>query len=252
MNKISVYILTFNSEDRITDAIQSTLWADEVLVIDSHSTDKTVEIATQLGAHVILVDFKGFGNLRNQAISHCTHEWILSIDSDERCTEYAQKEILTIINDPQASDIYFIPRQNYVMGKKIRFSGWYPNFRQPQLFKKGYLSHPEEDLVHEGYIANGTIAYLENPIDQIPFKNISDFLDKAQRYSTLGAQKLHDKGKRGGMFKALYHGLHSFIRHYFFKLGILDGWPGFMIAFGNFEGTFYRYAKLTELQKKCK
>ena len=136
------------------------------------------------------------------------------------------------------------------MGQWIKYSGWYPNFRQPQLFKNGKMSYTL-DPVHEGYIShsNKKIGSLKNYIWQFPFKNIEEIINKTNRYSSLGVLKLEKKGVTGGILKAFLHGFWSFIKHYIFKLGFLDGGPGFVIAFGNFEGTFYRYIKLTEAQK---
>jgi glycosyltransferase involved in cell wall biosynthesis len=247
--KISVYIIAFNEIDKIKDCINSVQWADEIIVADSHSTDGTSEMATELGAKVIHIPFNGYGDLRNQAISHCTGDWIFSLDSDERCTSRVSNEIMQLVNS-DLLDIYQIPRKNYFMGRLIKFSGWYPNFRQPQLFKKGKMSYTME-TVHEGFInhSNKEIGTMKNFIWQFPFKNTEELIYKANRYSSLGVSKLQEKGIRGSILKAFLHGLWSFIKHYIFKLGFLDGGPGFVIAFGNFEGTFYRYLKLTESQK---
>jgi glycosyltransferase involved in cell wall biosynthesis len=246
--KISAYIIAFNQVDKIRDCINSILWADEIIVADSNSTDGTTEIAKEMGAKVVHIDFQGYGDLRNKAIAHCTGDWIFSLDSDERCTEEVKNEILKLIRAPQF-DIYLVPRKNFFMGKWIKHSGWYPNYRQPQLFKNGKMSYTM-DLVHEGFISNSDkeIGTIKNFIWQFPFKNTEEVIWKANRYSSLGAKKLKLNGKTGGVLKAFLHGLWSFIKHYFFKLGFLDGGPGFVIAFGNFEGTFYRYIKLTELE----
>ena len=146
-------------------------------------------------------------------------------------------------------DIYRIPRKNFFMGNWIEHSGWYPNFRQPQLFKNGKMSYTS-DPVHEGYVnhSNKEIGILKNFIWQFPFKNTEEIIYKTNRYSTLGCLKLKEKGIKSSIFKAFLHGLWSFIKHYIFKLGFLDGGPGFVIAFSNFEGTFYRYIKLNEVQ----
>ena len=249
--KISVYIIAFNEVEKIRDCINSVLWADEIIVADSYSTDGTTEIANEMGAIVIQIPFNGYGDLRNKAITHCTGDWILSLDSDERCTKEVRDEIQKIVFN-KSCEIYKIPRKNYFMGKFIKYSGWYPNYRQPQLFKKGKMTY-SMDRVHEGYIShsNKKIGKIKNFIWQFPFKNTEEVIYKANRYSTLGVEKLQDKGINGTIFKALYHGFWSFIKHYIFKLGFLDGGPGFVIAFGNFEGTFYRYLKLMEAQNKC-
>jgi len=250
--KISVYIIAYNESEKIQDCINSVLWADEIIVADSHSTDGTSEIAKDMGAQVVHIPFEGYGNLRNQAISFCKGEWIFSLDSDERCTKEVRDEIIKISNNSNL-DIFRIPRKNFFMGKWIKYSGWYPNYRQPQLFRNGKMTYSLES-VHEGYIShsNKEIGVLKNFIWQFPFKNIEELVYKANRYSTLGVEKLQKKGTTSSVIKALLHGLWAFIKHYFFKLGFLDGGAGFVIAFGNFEGTFYRYLKLLEAQKKWK
>ena len=250
--KISVYIITYNEVEKIRDCINSVLWADEIIVADSHSNDGTSEIAESLGAKVIHIPFNGYGDLRNNAISYCTGDWILSLDSDERCTEEVRDEILSLIK-VTSLDIFRIPRKNYFMGKWIKHSGWHPNFRQPQLFRRGKMSYDLKP-VHEGYISHSDkkIGVIKNTIWQFPFKNTEEVIHKANRYSTLGVGQLKERGKTGGVFKAFLHGLWSFIKHYIFKLGFLDGGAGLVIAFGNFEGTFYRYIKLTEEQSDWK
>ena len=150
-------------------------------------------------------------------------------------------------------EIYKVPRKNFFMGRWIKYSGWYPNYRQPQLFKNGKMTYTNES-VHEGYISHSDkkIGFLKNHIWQIPFKDFEEVIHKANRYSTLGIVKLENKNKTGSVFKAFLHGLWSFLKHYIFKLGFLDGSAGLVIAFGNFEGTFYRYIKLTEKQSNWK
>ena len=246
--KISVYIITFNEVEKIKDCINSVLWADEIIVADSNSTDGTTELAESMATRVVQIPFNGFGNLRNQAIKFCSGEWIFSLDSDERCTEKVRDEILSIVGSDKY-DLYRVPKKNFFMGKWIKHSGWYPNFRQPQLFRNGKMTY-DLNPVHEGFIVHSDkeIGVLKNAIWQIPFKDIEELISKANRYSSLGVKKLQNKKVSGTFFKAFIHGLWSFIKHYIFKLGFLDGGPGFVIAFANFEGTFYRYIKLLEAQ----
>jgi len=250
--KISVYVIAFNEEEKIRDCLNTVLWADEIILVDSFSTDNTQKIAKSMGAKVVNVEFKGFGKLRNEAISHCNGDWILSIDSDERCTQEVFNEINSIISNPKY-DIYKIPRRNYFMGKWIKYSGWYPNYRQPQLFKKDSLYYDEKP-VHEGFISKSKkpIGILKNSIWQVPFKNIDELIHKSNKYSSLGVSKLEQKKIKSSISLAFLHGLWAFFKHYIFKLGILDGGAGFIIALGNFEGTFYRYLKLYEKQSKWK
>ena len=249
MQKISAFILAFNEAQKIKAAIETVLWADEIVVVDSYSTDNTVEIAESLGARVVQVPFKGFGDLRNRAVEACTHDWIFSLDSDERCTEAVRDEILGLLAGTPAYNVYQVPRRNYMMGRRIRGSGWYPNFRQPQLFRKDSMRYTLEP-VHEGYelIGNAKIGNkfgtLQNAIWQLPFRDLDEVIRKMNRYSSLGAAKLAHK--RVTMATAFWHAVWAFLKHYIFKLGFIDGWAGFVIAFGYFEQTFYRYAKRYE------
>ena len=245
MPKVSAYIIAYNEAAKIEAAVSSVLWADEIVVVDSHSTDATAALAEALGARVVQVEFTGFGDLRNRAIEACRGEWIFSLDSDERCTAGARDEILALIAGEPAHDVYLVPRRSYLMGRWITGSGWYPNYRQPQLFRKGAMRY-KPDQVHEGYelLSSRPLGRLENAIHQFPFRNLAEVIHKMNRYSTLGTARLADKNV--SMWSAFGHGLWSFVKHYVFKLGFKDGWAGFVIAFGNFEGTFYRYAKRYE------
>ena len=139
METISAYILTYNEAEKLKAAAESVLWADEIVVIDSYSTDATAEIAAALGARVVQVPFKGFGDLRNRAIEACRCDWIFSLDADERCTAEVRDEILELLAGAPPCDVYRVPRRSFMMGRWIRGSGWYPNFRQPQLFRKGSM-----------------------------------------------------------------------------------------------------------------
>ena len=248
MSLVSVYIIAYNEAEKVRATIASAQWADEIILVDSWSTDGTAEIAQSLGVKVVQVKFSGFGDLRNQAIEACSHDWIFSLDADERCTPESAAEIRSITQSADALDVYWMPRRNFFMGKWIKHSGWYPNYRQPQLFRKGCMTYDTKP-VHEGYVLNSTksIGHLRNAIWQFPFKNMAEVMHKANRYSSLGAEKI--KHKKISMASALGHGIWSFIKHYLFKLGFLDGWAGFVIALGNFEGTFYRYAKALEMQR---
>jgi glycosyltransferase involved in cell wall biosynthesis len=250
MSKISVYIIAYNQASKIEAAINSVLWADEVVLVDSNSTDGTTKLAEKMGARVIQAPFQGFGDLRNQAVSACRYDWIFSLDSDERCTTEVENEILTIINSTDACDIYKVPRKNYFMGRWIKHGDWYPDYRQPQLFRKGCLSYAN-DLVHESYHCHSDkpVGYLKNAIWQVPFQDLTEMMDKANRYSTLGVDRLRKKYNKASMSLAITHMIWTFIRIYILKRGFLDGFPGFIIAMGYSYGTFYRYAKFYEQQK---
>ncbi len=249
MQQVSAYIIAYNVAGKIEAAINSVLWADEIVVVDSHSTDGTTEIARRMGARVVQAEFTSFGDLRNQAMAACTHNWIFSLDSDERCTPAARDEILACLANPQA-DAYYVPRRNFFMGQWISHSGYYPDYRQPQLFRKGALAFKDGDPVHEEFriVSGKPVGYLREAIWQMPFADLSELMRKADRYSSLGAIKLEMHGRRGSMWQALGHAVWVFLHIYVMKRGFLDGWPGFLIAFCNFTGTLFKYAKLYELQ----
>jgi glycosyltransferase involved in cell wall biosynthesis len=245
--KISCYIIAFNEKDKIGEAINSVIWADEIVVADSFSTDGTAEIARSLGARVVQVPFAGFGDLRNKAIAACQYDWIFSLDSDERCTPEAKNEIERVLASSDALEAYYIPRKNFFMGRWINHSGYYPDYRQPQLFRKNVMKF-KPDLVHEAFeLSTNLVGYLKQPIWQIPFKNLEQIINKCNRYSSLGADKLKAKGQHASMGKALRHACWAFAHQYILRAGFLDGWPGFVLGLGYFEATFYKYAKLYEL-----
>lgn len=248
MPRISAYIIAFNEAEKIEAALRSLDWVDEIVVADSHSTDATVEICRRYGARVVQIPFEGFGRLRNTALEALTGDWVFSLDADERCTQAAAAEIRATIERPDAADAYFVPRRNFVFGRWMRHSGYAPDYRQPQLFRRERLRYTE-DAVHESFVVQGRVAYLREPIAQIPFRDLAQMLQKMQRYSTLGTERLRARKAPASMAGALAHGLAAFLRHYVAQLGFLDGWAGFIIAFANLEGTFYRYAKHVEAER---
>ena len=248
MERISVCILAYNDAHVIGDAISSVMWADEIVVIDTGSTDGTVALAESMGARVVAVKFSGFGDLRNRAAEECKMNWVFSLDSDERCTPSARDEIMRLMAGGVSHDVFFVPRRNFVMGRWMKGAGYYPDFRGPQLFRKGTLRYTSAPI-HEGFelLTARKPGTLANAIWHIPFRDLEEILAKANLFSTLGAKKLSDR--RVSMWSALGHGLWAFIRIYLFKRGFLDGWAGFVVALANFEGTFYRYAKRYEAEQ---
>ncbi len=203
MQKISAYILTYNEAEKIEAAISSVLWADEVVVVDSFSVDRTAQIARALGARVVDVPFHGFGDLRNRAVEACNFDWIFSLDADERCTEAVRDEILALLESSPPHDIYMVPRRSYMMGRWIRGSGWYPNFRQPQLFRKDSIRYTLEP-VHEGFEVLGkrSVGQLEKcrMADSLPQPGRShqqnEPLFDARRAETLGQARVHGERTR--------------------------------------------------------
>ncbi len=250
--KISAYIITFNEEKKIRDCLESVKWADEIVVIDSFSTDETLEICKSYTDKIFQKKFEGFGNLRNFALECVSNDWVLSVDSDERATEEIKNEILALLAKVLDVDVYFVPRKNYFFNKCIKHSGWYPDYRQPQFFNKNKMKYRESDLVHETFELkdNGKVGYLKAHVLQYPFLSLDEFLRKMDRYSTLKAKQMHNEKKRFRFYQLITHPIGCFLRMYIFKLGFLDGKQGLLLAMLYTYYTLIKYAKFWEITVK--
>lgn len=244
-NKLSVYIICFNNEDKIKDCLESVKWADEIVVLDSYSTDKTVEICRKYTDKIFEQEFVGFGKLRNIALAHTTYDWILSVDTDERVTPEFKAEILKKLADGPEQDAYYVPRLSHFLDVRIRHCGWYPDYRQPQFFNKKKMRYKEQ-MVHETYELNGTIGYMKEHILQFPFFTLDQFLGKMERYSTLRAIEMAKDGKKFKVHQLILNPISMFLRMYVFKLGFLDGKEGFILSLLYSYYTLIKYVKLWE------
>ena len=249
--KISAVVIAYNDAPNIRRCLESVQWADELIVLDSHSTDGTTEICLEYTPLVFQETFSGFGRLRNIAVSKATHDWILSVDTDEWATEAVKQEIQQLLEIGPSAQAYFVPRRNYFLGRRIRHCGWYPDYRQPQFFHKGYMRY-REDLVHESFELKGTVGYLKAEIDQIPFRNIDHFLRKMDRYSALRAEAMFEEGRIFRAHQLLSHPLFTFLKMYVGRLGFLDAKPGLILSILYAYYTFVKYAKLWEIYKNAK
>jgi glycosyltransferase involved in cell wall biosynthesis len=242
---VSAYVITYNEEDKIRDALASITWADEIVVLDSHSTDGTLAICREFTEKVYQCDFQGFGKLRNQALECVTHDWVLSLDADERASLMLRDEIKAELAQGPRAEAFFVPRKNLFLGRWIRHGGWYPDYRQPQFFHKGRFRY-REDLVHEGYRVDGRISYLEGHVLQVPFLNLGQFLRKMSRYSTLMAEQMAQRGRRFHVYQLVTHPFFTFLKMYVARQGFRDGMPGLILALLYAYYGFVKYAKLWE------
>jgi glycosyltransferase involved in cell wall biosynthesis len=247
--KITAYVISFNESRQIRAVLEGVTWADELIVVDSFSTDGTVEIAREFGARVISEKFCGFGKLRNFALDAAQNDWIFSIDSDERCTPEFVDELREALAAPQYA-AYFVPRRNTFLGQPVRFGGMYPDYRQPQVFDRRKFRY-REDLVHEGFDCSGGIGYFKTSIWQHPWPTLAITLGKMDRYTTLMAQRRFEDGKRSSVLKMLSAPPIGFVRKYIFQQGFRDGVPGLVMAILHGCYTFVKYAKLWELQQQA-
>jgi glycosyltransferase involved in cell wall biosynthesis len=251
MPTLSVILITRNEEANLADCLASLEGiAQQIVVVDTNSSDRTVEIAQTHGAVIAqALDWPGFGPQKNRALALATGDWVLSLDADERLTPALQSEILTAIHHSAHIDCFSIPRLSWYCGRFIRHSGWSPDYVD-RLFKRG-TARFSDDLVHERLIPNGPVAKLENPMLHFSFMDFSQVLQKIDRYSTASAEQAFAKGRRSSPLKAILHGLWAFIRTYFMRAGFLDGQEGLALAISNAEGSYYRYMKIWLLQNQA-
>jgi glycosyltransferase involved in cell wall biosynthesis len=244
---LSVIIITKNESTHIGSCLQSVLWADEIIVLDSGSEDDTVEICKQYTDNVFITDWPGFGIQKQRALDKARGDWILSIDADEVVSTQLRAEIEKALQQEQYNG-YDIPRLSSYCGKEIRHGGWWPDYVL-RLFRRnaGYFT---ESVVHERIVVQGEIGKLSSPLLHDAFVNLDEVLHKVNDYSSLGAQMLHQKGVQSSVSKAIFKAFWIFIRTYWLKAAFLDGRQGLMLSISNAEGTYYKYVKLLELQNR--
>lgn len=249
--KISAAIITLNEEANISSALDSVSWADEIVVLDSGSSDRTLEIARGMGARVAHQDWLGFGLQKQAAVELCTNDWILSIDADESITPYLQNEIKQLREQPEEelADGYLIPRRTTYMNREILHSGWYPD-RQLRLFRKS-AGRWKKKIVHESVVLNdGTKpGQLVGEISHVSVKSVKEHIEMiGSRYAPLGAEQMALDGETTSVVKTATAAPVAFLRSYVLKLGILDGFPGFCIGMFAAYNSFLKNLLLYEAQ----
>jgi len=245
---LSVIIIVKNEESSIRECLASVVWADEIIVLDSGSTDQTISICKEYTDKVHETDWPGFGPQKNRALQHATKDWVLSIDADERISYDLQTEIKRIIQVPGRYDAYTMPRRSNYCGRYMKHSGWWPD-HVVRLFRRGKAQF-SDDLVHERIIVNGKVGKLREPIIHESLLTLEQILNTMNSYSSAGAKMMAEEKKKAGLTKAVLHGLWTFMRTYIFRAGFLDGREGFMLAVSNAEGTYYRYLKLMVINRE--
>lgn len=246
---LSVIIITKNEADNLAACMKSVSdICDEIVVVDSGSTDNTVAIARAAGAKIIQTNtWPGFGPQKNIALDAATCDWVLSLDADERLTETLCGQIGAAMLEARFTS-YEMPRLSYFCGKPVRHCGWYPD-RIIRLFRRGQARF-SEDLVHERVIPSGPVGRLDSPLHHYSYRSLADVERKVASYSDAGAQQLFARGKRASQISAAIHGTWAFIRTYVFKLGFLDGAAGYRIANMNGRSSYLKYAKLCGLHAR--
>lgn len=242
---LSVTIITLNEEESIGECLDGLKWADEVLVSDSGSIDKTVDICRSRGVLVFSDKWLGFGAQKNLVASRAQGPWILNVDADERVGPELREEILKAISSGTASG-YYLPRKNHFNGRWIRHCGWYPDYNL-RLYRKDAGAFSER-AVHEAVAVNGTVGYLKNPLIHYTYKDVSDYLDRMQRYSTLSAEQMKKDGRSATVFDLLLRPWATFLKMFVLKRGFLDGADGVLLSMLYAAYTLAKYAKLREIK----
>ena len=246
--KLSVAIITFN-EDRIIEKTLSSIYhiADEIVIVDSFSTDKTVEICKNFSkVKLIQHTFDGFGKQKNFAIDQCSGEWILFLDADEIPDEIAKSSIVKIISQEKLNfSVFNIAFNNIFLGKSLKYGGW-GNIKRERLFRKD-AGRYSEDIVHEYFLTTEKIGLLEGNINHYTYKDIHHHIEKSNKYTTMMAEKMYNRGKKYSVLKIIFSPIYQFIKSYFIRLGFLDGLVGYYAAKTAGFYTFLKYQKLYEL-----
>ncbi len=239
--KISATIITFNEERNIARAIESLRCCDEILVVDSGSTDRTVEIAEKLGARVVECPWRGYAAQKNAASEEATHDWILSLDADESLSESLEAEIWQLKKTGPRFDAYTMPRLAQYLGRWILHSGWYPD-RKIRLFDRR-KSRWVGDYVHESVQVNGRLGHLDSNILHFTCGSLSEHLKVMDRYTTLAAEQMVASHKKIGWRHLVLDPPWTFFRAYILQRGFLDGVEGLSIAYMAALYNFVKYAK---------
>ena len=238
-NKISATIITQNEELNIERCLTSLSWVDEIVIVDSYSTDKTIEICKRFKCKIIQTDWKGFGNTKRFAVDNASNDWILSIDADELVTEELKNRIENILIDPKYQ-AYNIKRISYYLNRRVNHCGWDRDYPL-RLFDRNYGNFNDKE-VHESVVIKGNKTKLEEAILHYTYPNISSHINKINRYTDLSSIEM--EGKRSyGILTSLLLGINKFLKMYFLQKGFLDGRIGFILSINSAFGVYLKYLK---------
>jgi glycosyltransferase involved in cell wall biosynthesis len=248
MASLSVLVLALNEEGNIGACLESVRWAEEILVIDTGSTDRTVEFARKYTDHVVTLPWTGFGATKNRGLEMLTGDWVLWLDADERVTPGLATEIRAVLASPDGKyAAYTVARRAYFLGRWIRHSGWYPS-RVTRLFRRGEGRFSERN-VHEQLLVEGSTGTLNADLLHFTDPDLKHYFAKFNRYTTLAAEDLDASGRRWSPADLLFRPVFQFFKMYVLRRGVLDGMEGFILAVVSSAYVFVKYAKLRERQR---
>ncbi|MBW1917282.1 MAG: glycosyltransferase family 2 protein [Deltaproteobacteria bacterium] len=249
MARLTVTIITLNEEANIVACLESVRWAEEIVVVDSQSSDRTVELARAFTDRIFVVPWQGFAWNKNLALDQARMEWVFSLDADERVTPALREEIQEHVRADGPLEGYRVARKNFFCGQWIKHLGWYPDYTI-RLFRRGQ-GHFVDREVHEGVAVDGRVGTLQHPLEHYTYDNLSDFVQRMDRYSLLAARELVKQGKRPCWGELLWRPWLTFVNLYFLKKGFLEGRAGYTLAVLYSVYNFLKYAKLRELRQQA-
>jgi len=248
---LSAYIITKNEERNIARAIRSVLWMDEVIVLDSGSTDGTVETAERLGAKVVVSEFRGFVNQKNDAMERCSGEWLFNLDADEEVTPELRRSIEEVVRGNSrcgdACPAYQVPRKTWYLGRWMEHCGWYPEYRT-RLSRKGRARWRGEEL-HEELVGDGPVERLSGDLLHRPYRDLGEHMDTIRRYTYLWARREAAAGRGASWADIVFRPFFRFVKMYFLRGGFLDRGPGFVASAMGAWYVFLKYARLYEMTR---
>lgn len=248
MPPVSAIVITKNESDAIADALKSLSWADDIIVVDAESTDGTVAIARQFTDRVYVRAWNGYVDQKNHAATLAKHDWIFSLDADERVTPELSAEILALLQTEPAVRGYRMPRVSFYLGRWVRTTDMYPDY-QLRLYDRRHARWDGMHVHESVRVDNGLVGYLKHELQHYPYKDLSEHLIRMDRYTTLAARQMFEKGKRATRLELLFHPPIAFVRNYILKGGFRDGKPGLIISLVNSYYVMLKFAKLWELQR---
>lgn len=248
---LAVALITKNEEEKITDCLKSIDFAAQIVIVDSGSTDATLEIAEKFGCEIYSENWRGFGAQKQLAIEKCHQPWVLVLDADERLSRETAEKIKSIVTSSNVQEAGFsFPRKNYFQGRWIKHAGWWPD-QITRLFKKG-AGRMTTAIVHEAVHVDGQVKALHCPIEHLTESRLDRLILKIDKYSTLGAQQAFAEGRQSSEWGAMLRACFTFFHDYFIRLGLFDGPQGLTLAVADAVNKYFKYAKLADLCRKAK
>ena len=250
--KISVAIICFNEEKKIERCLQSVSWADEIVILDSHSTDQTVAICKKFTDKVLVHDFDGHIQQKNRVLEHCENDWVFSIDADEVVTDKLKTEIQALKKELELTDIsgFFVNRKIKYLGKWIKHSNWYPDYKL-RLFRKSKAKWGGVNP-HDQIILDGKDSRLSSELEHYSYDSVSDHLRTVDNFTSIISKEYYKKGKRASIINLTLRPIYGFTKSYFIKRGFLEGKRGLIIAIIDSYYVFLKFVKLYEIQLESK